>query len=439
MSEPNFLDARISRHKVESGESTPAEVPSRRRLWLKGTRFALSDDEVNGRTVVELVLPAGALAVLEDLTEAQLEALADLPIFTEAPTPNTAPLRGDLGEILAWAVQATDGTRTATLAASSTGVGMVGDGTVPTVVQSDGVVALVRAGDTRLALTGSGDVVLQRVNPEAGWETSATLTISAGELLTTANTVRWLTQAITTTLRNKFGVAMLEADAPMRIQPEQSGSGAGRELTIGGGAGQTPGTHLAGSTRVLVGTAVAGETARFGVDISPGSALFEVYQASGYNQFRLPGGGGAANCYFGIPNGGLMQIGPVAGAIAGVLANAPYIECDGQFSSAPNAVAFVAAGMTLNCALGNHHNIAALTASMSGSITLSNARAGATYTIKVVQDGSGGRTVAWNANFKFGSTYTNAAAATANHVTVWRFYAESATVWRCIGKETYTS
>jgi hypothetical protein len=225
----------------------------------------------------------------------------------------------------------------------------------------------------------------------------------------------------------------------MRIQPEQQTSGAGRALTIGGGAGQTPGTHLAGSTRVLVGTAVAGETARFGVDISAGSALFEVYQASGFNQLRVPGGGGAANTYFGSPNGGTITLGPHTGALLGIQLSAPYAECDGQFSSAPNAVAYAAGGMTLNCSLSNHHNIAALTASMSGSITLSSARAGATYTIKVVQDGTGTWTVSWNANFIFGSTYTNVAAATANHVTVWRFYAESTTVWRCIGKETYTS
>jgi len=188
MSEPNWLDARIGRHKVEAGESTPTEVKPRRKLWLKGARFALSDDEVNGRTVVELVVPEEALAVLEGLTEDQLTSLAALPTFDESPTPNTAPLRGDSGELLGVFVQATDGTRTATLAASSTGVGVVGDGTVPTVLQADGEVALVRNGDVHLTLAGSGRIRLAQWNG-ASWTTRATLELSSAGVVISADVV----------------------------------------------------------------------------------------------------------------------------------------------------------------------------------------------------------------------------------------------------------
>jgi hypothetical protein len=60
------------------------------------------------------------------------------------------------------------------------------------------------------------------------------------------------------------GTHRIRAGSPMLIQPTQATSGAGRALTIGGGAGQTPGTHLAGDTIVdlgaRVGTALAAMT-----------------------------------------------------------------------------------------------------------------------------------------------------------------------------------
>lgn len=52
-------------------------------------------------------------------------------------------------------------------------------------------------------------------------------------------------------------------DAPMRIQPAQSPSGAGRDLTFGGGPGQTPGTHFAGKTRADLGTPVGNDSTPF--------------------------------------------------------------------------------------------------------------------------------------------------------------------------------
>lgn len=98
-----------------------------------------------------------------------LRALSDSAGADVDPTPNTIPVRGGSGELNATAHEATDGTRSATLAASSDEVGVIGTGAAPTVLQA--------TGDTRIALTGSGQIELQQWVTSA-WVTRATLSIS---------------------------------------------------------------------------------------------------------------------------------------------------------------------------------------------------------------------------------------------------------------------
>jgi hypothetical protein len=111
-----------------------------------------------------------------------------------------------------------------------------------------------------------------------------------------------------------------------------------------------------------------------------------------------------------------------------------YFENSGQFSSATNVVTFSATPM-LNCNLGNHHRIAAMTGNIT-TLDMSNIRDGATYSVEVTQDGAGAHTIAWAAKFVFGDTYTNSPKAAASSKTIWRFLSDGTNV-RCVGKETY--
>lgn len=183
----SFLDEFLPiRRLVVDGRKQPYEPELAFGSGLTATR-----DAAAGRITLALSLAAELISVLEDLTEPQLEALAALPTFDTDPTPDTAALRGPSGELEATTHWATDGTRTATLAATSTGVGVVGDGSVPTVLQADGEVALVYAEDTRLALVGSDDIVLQQwVAGDPGeWVTRAMLKLTSTGLVIAANAI----------------------------------------------------------------------------------------------------------------------------------------------------------------------------------------------------------------------------------------------------------
>jgi hypothetical protein len=82
-----------------------------------------------------------------------------------------------------------------------------------------------------------------------------------------------------------------------------------------------------------------------------------------------------------------------------------------------------AAGGTANFANGNHHRI---TMTGNGTITLSGGAVGGIYTVEVVQDAVGGRTVAWS-----GATWAGGAAptvtATANRKDVFTFFFDGTT------------
>lgn len=131
-------------------------------------------------------------------------------------------------------------------------------------------------------------------------------------------------------------------------------------------------------------------------------------------------------------------------AITGAVTCSSSVAVTGALTSAQqstpiNAQAFVAAGMTLDARVSNHHEIAAMTANLA-TLNMTNAAPGSIHTIEFLMNGTGGWLVtAWNANFKFGTTYTNAPFADPNHRTIFTFKVRSATDIRCIGKEVYTS
>ena len=243
-----------------------------------------------------------------------------------------------------------------------------------------------------------------------------------------------------------------------RVAQKSAGAGASRYILGGlGASGSANGvfvsglengnTVLGGEHWLACGSLVANvsDKIRFGTG-TPGAmtSFIDVYQSgaaqsritAGANEFRIGnltesgiylGGSGPTTI---TSNANIVQIG-------GTNSTTTTMACTGQFSSAVNSVAF-AASLTLNCNLGNHHAIGAMTANIT-ALTLSNAKAGAYYTVKVLQDGTGSWTITWNANFIFGAAYANTPKTAANSVTVWTFFAESTTAWRCVGREEYTS
>lgn len=111
---------------------------------------------------------------------------------------------------------------------------------VDTLYMSDGAgTAEVILGPSSAAISSGGVCSLT-----AG----TTLTLSAGSL----------DCAIT----NVSGTYQVAPAAPMRIQPAQAVSGAGRDYTFGGGPGQTPGTHAPGNSVCDLGTPVSGVVAK---------------------------------------------------------------------------------------------------------------------------------------------------------------------------------
>ncbi len=253
----------------------------------------------------------------------------------------------------------------------------------------------------------------------------------------------------------------------------QAAAGAGayrRTLSALGASGSAPGqcdigvphsgTALlsgTGGLRGLLGSEVANVSNRFSLVTGDPAAATTVFQAYKWSStaFVLRTGPGDGTATSGLLNldlaaaqivfraAGLQQyiattgvyLTPGSGQVTTCQNNG--IENEGSYSNAPNSVAF-AASTTLNCSLSDHHIIGAMTANIT-TLTMSNVRAGSTFTVKVLQDGTGSWTIAWNGSFKFGAAYSNVPKTAANSVTLWRFFAEGTTTWRCIGREEYTS
>lgn len=83
----------------------------------------------------------------------------------------------------------------------------------------------------------------------------------AGVALQGGSLVRLAANTVHCDVTDSSGTFLCSANAPMRIQPQQATSGAGRDLTIGGGPGQTPGTNIAGKVVVDLGASVSNASA----------------------------------------------------------------------------------------------------------------------------------------------------------------------------------
>ncbi len=147
--------------------------------------------------------------------------------------------------------------------------------------ESGSTYAEFRATGTTIAGTNAGlDISAGAVGSDEArlWSTSGT-TIDGG-----TGAVLFTTGATTATCSDSSGTFLCSTNAPMRIQPSSVGVvGAGRALTIGGGAGQTPGTHLAGKTIVDLGAPVANVTEEFEVRRGDGTKLLGTKQfANGF-------------------------------------------------------------------------------------------------------------------------------------------------------------
>lgn len=155
-------------------------------------------------------------------------------------------------------------------------------------------------------------------------------------------------------------------------------------------------------------------------------------------------GDGAAISYLNVPTNGAIHLAFNGVASTGLTVDqsASLItsflnahEFAGQYSSAASSQAFTATP-TFNFNLSNNHAMAAATANIT-SVTLSNPRSGAIYTIMCTQDGTGNRTIAWPGTTRFEGT-DGTFAVTANNVTVWTFLYDGA-VYRCIARKVHAT
>lgn len=160
------------------------------------------------------------------------------------------------------------------------------------------------------------------------------------------------------------------------------------------------------------------------------------------------GGTGGSNGSVTIGTGALDRI-QCTGTDIGINANGTLIltgsqtisgdlTTEGQVSTPEDVLAFAGTNPTFDARNGNYHRFGTLTGNVTG-MNLSNAVNGSIHVIEVVQDATGGRTLTWNANFKFGASYSDVAFGDALARTIWTFLAKSATDIRCIGRETYTT
>lgn len=94
----------------------------------------------------------------------------------------------------------------------------------------------------------------------------------------------------------------------------------------------------------------------------------------------------------------------------------------GTFYGAPSAVAASTSTTSIDGKLACVYNV---TLSANTTIDMTNVKAGATYILVLRQDGTGSRTVAWAAKFKFPNGGTQAVYSAASAITV--FYAQAVT------------
>lgn len=216
-----------------------------------------------------------------------------------APTADTVPLRDTAGELYATSFQggATGSTTVAAVGATSDitidagrdviiDVGSTSDEiaikaggvTKATIVPGAVNVAIATATDVGISLSASGTGVAQingaSVNLSSTAGALATLRADASAVVIgdddepDALTITPNGGGGTTTIAG-FQPLSLSAAGAMTVQPAQATSGAGHKLTVGGGSGQTPGTHLAGGIDVQLGQVVSNNSA--GIDLYAGA------------------------------------------------------------------------------------------------------------------------------------------------------------------------
>lgn len=149
---------------------------------------------------------------------------------------------------------------------------------------------------------------------------------------------------------------------------------------------------------------------------------------------------GAANGYASLGAGGLV---PVAQLGSGSPTGSKFLRDDGTFSNLPVAVlsqtlTFVPSGTTTwDTALGNTA-IVTLTSSTSSIGAPTNIQAGTAYALVIIQDGTGSRTVTWNAAFKWPSGSAPILSTTAGAIDIISFLSYNGTTLNGVAQKAFS-
>lgn len=319
-------------------------------------------------------------------------------------------------------------------------IGTAGGGAVATtgtvrLPKSSSIVARDNAGSTDLTLlsTDSSDVVL------IGGGAVARIHLGPA-------TVQWPDGISSPTL--KIGIRTSDA-APQALTiepqaPKSDATGANRkpgDLVVALAAPTNGGTTLpslqvkhGGTLFCQIGRydSAANYGAYWAGNTAPSQQNFVFLgDASGVSYLNVPTNGAIHLSFNGSANTGLS----LDQNVSRVTCFLNAFEFEGQYSSAVSSQTFTATP-TFNWNLSNNHVMAAATANIT-SVTLSNPRSGAIYTIMLTQDGTGNRTITWPAATRFEGT-DNVFGVTANNVTVWTFLYDG-TVHRCLSKKIHAT
>lgn len=103
----------------------------------------------------------------------------------------------------------------------------------------------------------------------------------------------------------------------------------------------------------------------------------------------------------------------------GTISGGSMLATAGQMRAARATGTTAGATTTLSFTSVNHHR---LTLAHNSTVSLSNGVAGGVYTVEILQDGSGGRTLAWGANVVWSGGVAPVATTTANRKDVYTFF-----------------
>jgi hypothetical protein len=188
-------------------------------------------------------------------------------------------------------------------------------------------------------------------------------------------------------------------------------------VTIGGTLGVTGTTAVTGNATVggnltVTGTVTAGGIS--GPTVVPASSVTTGTFAAG--NFVFPA---ALTVTTTLAAGATTVTGAMAAS--GAVTGASVVSTNGPVRGARQTTS--GSGATLDFATGNHHRV---TMTGNGTLTLSSGSAGGVYTVEVLQDGTGSRTVAWGTGVGSVLWPSGASAptvtATANRKDIFTFY-----------------